>query len=93
MEVMPVRHRPRGITILGVLAVLSGIAGLVAGVALLIAAVVVGTITQPLHAYLDSLGYGQLLPYVSSGTVSIILAILGSLSFPVGLVWLAGGFG
>jgi len=93
MEVIPVRHRPRGITILGVLSVLSGIAGLVAGVALLIAAAVVGSITTPLHDYLNSQGYGQLSQYVSSGTVATILAALGSLSLLVGLFWLAEGFG
>jgi len=93
MEVMPVRHRPRGVTILGILAVLSGIAGLLAGGLLLAAAVVVGTIAQPLKEYLNSLGYSQLAPLVTSSNVAMILALLGSLSFLVGLFWLAEGFG
>ena len=93
MEVMPVRHRPRGVTILGILAILSGIAGLLAGALLLAAAVVVGTIAQPLRDYLNSLGYSQLAPLVSASNVAIILAVLGSLSFLVGFFWLAEGFG
>ena len=64
-----------------------------AGTVLLAAAVVVGTIAQPLKDYLNSLGYSQLSPLVTASNVAIILAALGSLSFLVGLFWLAEGFG
>ena len=57
------------------------------------AAIVVGTIAQPLKEYLNSLGYSQLAPLVTSSNVAMILALLGSLSFLVGLFWLAEGFG
>ncbi len=64
-----------------------------AGGLLLAAAVIVGTITQPLKEYLNSLGYSQLAPLVTASNVAVILAGLGTLSLLVGLFWLAEGFG
>ncbi len=92
MEVTPVRHRPGGITVLGTLAILAGIAGLVAGGALLVASLVVGTITSSLKDYLASIGYSQLSPYVTTSNVATVLAGMGTLSLLVGIFWLAEGF-
>ncbi len=93
MEVTPVRHRPRGVTILGTLAILSGLAGMVAGGVLLGASLVVGTITSSLKDFLASQGYPQLVNYVTTANVAIVLATLGIFSVLVGIFWLAEGFG
>jgi len=93
MEVTPVRHRPEGLTILGALAILAGIAGLVAGVALLVASLVVGTITISLKDFLTSQGYPQLVTYVTTANVATILATLGIFSMLVGIFWFAEGVG
>lgn len=93
MEVTPVRHRPRGVTVLGALAVLSGLAGLVAAGVLLAMSLAVGSITTPLKNYLSSQGYSNLTNYVTSSNVAAILATLGVFSLLVGLFWLAEGFG
>ena len=93
MEVTPVRHRPEGLTILGALAILAGIAGLVAGGALLLASLEVGTITSSLKDFLTSQGYPQLVSYVTTSNVATILATLGAFSILVGLFWFAEGVG
>ena len=93
MEVTPVRHRPRGVTVLGALAVLSGLAGLVAAGVLLAMSLAVGSITTPLKNYLSSQGYSNLTNYVTSSNAAAILATLGVFSLLVGLFWLAEGFG
>lgn len=93
MEVTPVRHRPRGVTILGTLAIFAGIAGLAASGVLLAMSLAVGGITTPLKDYLRAQGYPQLINYVTSSNVAAILATLGVFSLLVGLFWLAEGFG
>ncbi|TMI14657.1 hypothetical protein E6H35_04000 [Candidatus Bathyarchaeota archaeon] len=93
VEVTPVRHRPEGLTILGALAILAGVAGLVAGGALLIASLAVGTITSSLKDYLSTQGYPQLVSYVTTSNVATILASLGVFSILVGLFWFAEGIG
>ncbi len=93
MQVIPGRQRPEGVTILGVLSILGGIAGVVAGGALMLAALVVGTITSPLKDFLTSQGYPQLVSYVTTSNVATILGILGVFSLLVGIFWVAVGFG
>lgn len=93
MEVTPVRHRPRGVTILGTLAILAGIAGLAASGVLLAMSLAVRGITTPLKDYLRTQGYPQLINYVTASNVAAILATLGVFSLLVGLFWLAEGFG
>jgi hypothetical protein len=93
MEVTPVRHRPEGLTILGGLAILAGIAGLVTGGVLLVASLMVGSITSSLKDYLSSQGYPQLVSYVTTSNVATILASLGVFSILVGLFWFAEGIG
>jgi len=93
MQVIPGRQRPEGVTILGVLSILGGIAGVVAGAALMLAALVVGTITSPLKDFLASQGYPQLVSYVTTNNVAAILGILGVFSLLVGIFWVAVGFG
>ena len=86
-------RRPTGVTILGILAILSGIAGLAAGAVLLGASLAVGTITSSLKDYLTSQGYSQLSSYVTASNVALVLGILGAFSLIVGLFWLAEGWG
>jgi len=73
MQVIPGRQRPEGVTILGVLSILGGIAGVVAGGALMLAALVGGTITSPRKDFLTSQGYPQLVSYVTTSNVATIL--------------------
>ena len=93
MWVQRARQRPRLITVLGVLAVLGGIAGIVAGGALLVASLAVGTITLSLKDYLTGQGYPQLVNYVTSSNVAMVLGILGTFSLLVGIFWVAEGIG
>jgi hypothetical protein len=85
--------RPTGVTILGILAVLSGIVGIAFGAVLLAASLAVGTITQSLNNYLTSQGYSNLSPYVTTSTVATVLGILGAFSLLVGIFWLVEGWG
>ena len=85
--------RPTGVTILGILAVLSGIVGIAFGAVLLAASLAVGTITQSLNNYLTSQGYSNLSPYVTTSTVATVLGILGAFSLLVGIFWLVEGLG
>src|SRR5437867_11766794 len=93
MQVIPGRQRPEGVTILGVLSILGGIAGVVAGGALMLAALAVGTITSPRKDFLTSQGYPQPVSYETTSNVATILGILGLFSFLVGIFWLSVGFG
>jgi len=93
VEATPVRRRPPGVTILGALAILGGLAGLVAGGALLAASLAVGTITSSLKDYLSAQGYPQLVAYVTTSNVATVLASLGVFSVLVGIFWLAEGWG
>ena len=93
VEATPVRRRPPGVTILAGLAILGGLAGLVAGGALLAASLAVGTITSSLKDYLGAQGYPQLVSYVTTSNVATVLASLGVFSVLIGIFWLAEGWG
>src|SRR2546428_10615180 len=90
---MQQQRRPTGVRILGILAVLSGIAGIAAGAILLGASLAVGTITSSLKDYLTSQGYSQLSSYVTTSNVALVLGILAAFSLIVGVFWLAEGWG
>ena len=92
MTIQPMK-RPTGVTVLGVLAVLSGLAGIAFGAVLLAASLAVGTITSSLNSYLTSQGYSNLSPYVTASTVATVLGILGVFSLLVGIFWLIEGWG
>ena len=92
MTMQPMK-RPTGVTVLGVLAVLSGIGGIALGAALLAASLAVGAITSSLNSYLSSQGYSNLSPYVTTSTVAAVLGILGAFSLIVGIFWLVEGWG
>src|SRR6266581_2419490 len=93
MQVIPGRQRPEGVIILGVLSILKRIAKVVAGAALMLAALVVGTISSSLKDFLTSQGYPQLVSYVTTSNVAAILGILGVFSLLIGIFWVAVGFG
>ena len=86
---MQAQKRPTGVTILGILAIISGIVGIAFGAALLAASLAVGTITSSLKDYLTSQGYSMLSSYVTTSTVAAVLGILGGFSLLVGIFWLA----
>jgi len=90
---MQAQIRPTGVTILGILAIISGIVGIAFGAALLAASLAVGTITSSLKDYLTSQGYSMLSSYVTTSTVAAVLGILGGFSLLVGIFWLAEGWG
>ncbi|HZY94298.1 MAG TPA: hypothetical protein VFE98_05470 [Candidatus Bathyarchaeia archaeon] len=77
--------RPTGVTVLGVLAILIGLGGIVFGGLLVLAAAVISTI---------NIGstYPQLAGY-SAGTIAILLGALGGVLLIIGILYLVTGIG
>ena len=81
----PKPRRPTGVTVLGVLAILGGLGGIVAGGVLLAAAAIISTLNL-------SATYPQLAG-LAVGTIAAIIGILGGLILIIGLLYLATGIG
>jgi len=77
--------RPTGVTVLGVLAILIGLGGIVFGGLLVLAAAVISTLNI-------AASYPQLSGF-SSGTIAIFLAALGVVLLIIGILYLVTGIG
>ncbi len=86
-------RRPTGVTILGVLAILGGIALLVAGIALIGLGLVIGTYAGSAFTNaLSNAGYSGLAS-ISAGTLAIFLLALGAVILILGILYFAVGIG
>src|SRR6266571_5215096 len=86
----PKPKRPTGVTILGVLAILGALGGLLSGVALIGLGLLLGTLVT--DAAIANSGY----PGLSSlgvGTISALLLALGGVVLILGILYLAVGIG
>jgi len=89
----PKPRRPTGVTILGVLAILGGIALLVAGVAAIGLGLVIGTYAGSAFTNaLSNAGYSGLAS-VGAGTLAVILLALGAVVLVLGILYFAVGIG
>ncbi len=79
--------RPTGVTILGVVSILFGIGGLLVGAVLLAASAIVSTLDL-------SATYPQLASYgLTSGTIAVIIGIVGAVFLILGILDLVMGIG
>src|SRR5437667_7518590 len=86
-------RRPTGVTILGVLAILGGIALLVAGVAAIGLGLVIGTYAGSAFTNaLSNAGYSGLAS-IGAGTIAVILLALGAVVLVLGILYFAVGIG
>ena len=82
----PKPRRPTGVTILGVLAILGGIALLVAGIAAIGLGLVIGTYAGSVFTNaLSNAGYSGLAS-VGAGTIAVILLALGAVILVLGIL-------
>ena len=89
----PKPRRPTGVTILGVLAILGGIALLVGGVAAIGLGLVIGTYAGSTFTNaLSNAGYSGLAS-VGAGTLAVILLALGAVILVLGILYFAVGIG
>ena len=77
--------RPTGVTVLGVLAILIGLGGIVVGGLLILAAAVISTLNI-------ASSYPQLTGF-SSGTIAVVLGVLGAVLLIIGILYLVTGIG
>jgi zinc-ribbon domain len=77
--------RPTGVTVLGVLAILVGLGGIVVGGLLVLAAAVISTLNI-------ASSYPQLAGF-SSGTIAVVLGVLGGVLLIIGILYLVTGIG
>jgi hypothetical protein len=90
----PKPKRPTGVTILGVLAILGALGGLISGVALIGLGLLLGTLATnaAIANAIATSGY----PGLSSlgvGTISALLLVLGAVLLILGILYLAVGIG
>lgn len=89
----PKPPRPTGVTILGVLAILGGIAGLFAGVILIGIGLAVGTLlATQIQSQLTLAGYPGL-SGLEAGLIGTIVMVLGVVILLMGILYLAVGIG
>ena len=89
----PRPRRPTGVTILGVLAILGGIALLVGGIALITLGLVIGTYAGSAFTNaLSNAGYSGLAS-IGAGTLAIFLLGLGAVILILGILYFAVGIG
>jgi hypothetical protein len=89
----PKPSRPTGVTILGVLAILGGIALLVGGIALIGLGLVIGTYAGSAFTNaLSNAGYSGLAS-ISAGTLAVFLLALGAIVLVLGILYFAVGVG
>jgi hypothetical protein len=89
----PKPSRPTGVTILGVLAILGGIALLVGGIALTGLGLVIGTYAGSAFTNaLSNAGYSGLAS-ISAGTLAVFLLALGAIVLVLGILYFAVGVG
>ena len=89
----PKPRRPTGVTILGVLAILGGIALLVGGVTLIGLGLVIGTYAGSAFTNaLSNAGYSGLAS-IGAGTLAVILLALGAVILVLGILYFAVGIG
>ena len=89
----PKPRRPTGVTILGVLAILGGIALLVGGIALIGLGLVIGTYAGSAFTNaLSNAGYSGLAS-IGAGTLAIFLLALGAIILILGILYFAVGIG
>jgi len=86
-------RRPTGVTILGVLAILGGIALLVGGIALVGLGLVIGTYAGSAFTNaLSNAGYSGLAS-IGAGTLAVFLLALGAVILVLGILYFAVGMG
>jgi hypothetical protein len=86
-------RRPTGVTILGVLAILGGIALLFSGIVLIGLGLVIGTYAgSAVTNALSNAGYSGLAS-IGAGTIAAILLALGALVLILGILYFAVGIG
>ena len=89
----PKPRRPTGVTILGVLAILGGIAGLIGGVTLIGLGLLIGTLlASQISNQLTLAGYPGL-SGLEAGLIGTIVIVLGVVVLLVGILYLAVGIG
>jgi len=89
----PKPPRPTGVTILGVLAILGGIAGLFAGVALIGLGLLVGTLlASQISNQVTLAGYPGL-SGLEAGLIGTIVMVIGVVVLLMGILYLAVGIG
>jgi hypothetical protein len=85
--------RPTGVTILGVLAILGGIAGLIGGVALISLGLLIGTLlASQIANQLTLAGYPGLAG-LEAGLIGTIIIVIGVVALLMGILYLAVGIG
>ncbi|HZD13138.1 MAG TPA: hypothetical protein VE177_06440, partial [Candidatus Binatus sp.] len=83
----PKPHRPTGVTVLAVLAIIGGLAAVAGGALLLAAGAIVGTLNL-------SATYPQLAAYnLTTSTIAVLFEIFGVVALVLGILDLALGIG
>ncbi len=90
----PKPKRPTGVTILGVLAILGGLGGLISGAALVALGLLLGTLATnaAIASAIATSGYPGLAS-LGVGTISALLLVLGAVVLTLGILYLAVGIG